>query len=70
MYRKYGMSRCHGWQGATQVPEVWYAARSQGRRCGDACKYGMSRCHGWQGAARVHGWMIAIVVMYKAVDVY
>ncbi len=26
MYRKYGMSRCHGWQRATHVQEVRYVA--------------------------------------------
>ena len=34
MYRMYGMSRCHGWQGTTHVQDVRYSAWSYGRRCG------------------------------------
>ena len=26
MYRMYGMSRCHGWQGAAHVQDVRYVA--------------------------------------------
>jgi hypothetical protein len=53
MYRMYGMSRCQGWQGVTNVQDVRTDICS-GNICTSTIHGGrMSRCQGWQGATHI-----------------